>query len=426
MRTKIIAFLACVPVVACGGDGTAPTIADGLLALRAATPELTPGQTTELRATIAGRAVNDGVVQWTSRDASTVAIAGSSARAAAPGQVYLVGAYAGYTDSVLVTVRFANLETGMTGIRVGGAVNETLRLTGIGSKSSDLNNSGIGLTTINASSRSSFRPSGGGIAVDGDTVLTIFTPNELVKGANSLEKIVAQMTPAGPAFSGRSGVTLRIREGRSIRYFIAVAPSTLEITDIAVPAVESRSPGLVRGRVMFEAAGLLVDTDGSVTTVTPIGDETVRVFAEFVTPFYRLPLAITNFDFIGTPIQGQLAAATGSTNAARLVGSDLVAAFQIAGRARLTLTVPAGNPRTIALSPTGASAQLVIGDATATSSAGSLVVTEYRAPTATNYGLIAAQLTATFAFGSANSSDRQEIRSTLRIPVEPTGGPPTP
>jgi len=143
-------------------------------------------------------------------------------------------------------------------------------------------------TTILASSGGVVdAPLGGCCTIRGDTLLQINYLGRLTLGVRTLQlanvRIETRLTDA-IWHTGDDDVLLMIREdGYRMRFYFPVRPTLLEVLALEEPS--ATSVGHVRGRLSFEAAGILqtFDTRGN-ATYTPIGDRTTKVYAEFDTP----------------------------------------------------------------------------------------------------------------------------------------------
>ena len=98
---------------------------------------------------------------------------------------------------------------------------------------------------------------------------------------------VIELTGTSLISQGQAGgvVLYRPVEASPMRYeaWLGVDEPELEIE--RVTAADGLEEGSIRGNVSFEAAGLLMETDGSVQhVVRPLADTTVHVYMEFDVP----------------------------------------------------------------------------------------------------------------------------------------------
>jgi hypothetical protein len=186
-------------------------------------------------------------------------------------------------------VVFSDLATGQAGIRSG---NDLLRLTGAAWITQSTFNLAAYYTTILASSGGVVDTPQGCCTIKGDTILQINYVGRLSLGARTLlppDVRIEKRLSDQLIHTGSDDVLLMVREdGYRMRFYFPVRPMVLEVLALEEPSAVK--VGRVRGRLSFEAAGILqtFDTQGN-ATYTPIGDRTTKVYAEFDTPLgFRL------------------------------------------------------------------------------------------------------------------------------------------
>jgi hypothetical protein len=270
--------------VACSASIDGP---GGRLVIDAESAELREGGSTRLRALFDGRQLGQNEVEWLSRDPSTITVRGGIATAVFPGIAYAVATHGTAMDSVRLVVRFANLQPGQAGVRIGseGAAHRLRGETVLADYLSD----GVLAYTTSVIASSGAPPSIDDACCQffGDTLIQLSFRAAPSVGIRILEppvatietRLGAQLTRRGP-----DDALLMIRDGdQRMRFYVPVKPATLELSRAELPL--SGQPGLVEGRIAFEAAGVYQDQGAEPGTFvyTPIGNRTITIYAEFST-----------------------------------------------------------------------------------------------------------------------------------------------
>ena len=268
--------------------------------------------------------------------------------------------------------------------------------------------------------------------------------------------------------------TLWIREGDWVpgqpllrRVYVPVTQGTLELTSVQYPATAGRTPGAMAGTISFEAAGITVryNPDGTVTA-SPIGTETVMVYAEFTMPLYHelmadgTPITLTTGPNAGT--YGSQAEASYVSGGVTLDVHAVLGTTESAPVSETRIWIPGPGVGTFAVgaAPTsaigtgdGRSPKWWVGDTTggtmpwarhfaattdimnfqrigeemnALSNGGTITITEFVAPGAETYGRLVGELSVDLAYwkGGAFTGERTTFRMPLTIPITPLNGPP--
>ena len=261
-------------------------------------PELGVGTQLELHAAVGARVLRATEVEWLSRDPTTATVQDGLVRGVAPGLAYVVAVRGSAVDSIRVSVRFSDLGAGQAGIRTGS---DLLRLTGGGWLTQSTTDITRYYTTVMASSGGVVEtPLGQCCSVLGDTILQINFVGKPALGVRTMLPAnveIRNFTTDVLFHTGDDDMLLIVRQdGSHMQFFFPVRPMSLEFTDVkdATP----NTPGRVRGRLSFEAAGILETRDSHGTaTYSPIGDRTTRIYAEFDTPL--------TFRIFTPPVPGQ-------------------------------------------------------------------------------------------------------------------------
>lgn len=293
------ALLSLLAAAACANDLVG---AGNQLRIFSSTPaELGVDTQLELQAAVGARVLRSTEVEWLSRDPTTATVREGLVRGVAPGLTYVVAMRGSAVDSVRVAVRFSDLVTGEAGIRSGS---DLLRLTGGGWLTQSTTDVVRYFTTVLASSDGVVEtPLGDCCSVLGDTILQINFVGKPTVGVRTMlppNVEIRTFTTDVLFHTGDDDVLLIVRQdGSHMQFFFPVRPLSLEFTDVA--EASAGTPGRVRGRLSFEAAGILEtrDSHGN-ATYSPIGDRTTRVYAEFDTPL--------TFRIFTPPVPGQGAA----------------------------------------------------------------------------------------------------------------------
>ncbi len=415
------------------------------LVLSATSTDLMEGGSVSLRVQVDGRDADARDVQWTSRDPSTLTVDGMTARGLAPGVTYLVARVGGLTDSLRLAVRFSGLGPNRVGVRLAGDVQQQTTLGGAALQWEDATRIASSLVFATAGRRDPTDSD----PFAGDTALTIHFPGAMSLGTSTLAAMQVRQDPAsgGLEFIGGAGVILRILDpDGSVRFYVAVNASQVEITSLAPPDELGSLPGSVSGRVWFEAAGLRWRPNPSAPgmILEPIGNTTVQLYMEFNSQLFRVPIPRLTGAVAGTPYAGTLLGGA----EARMIGSTLrmeylqlldpQAETPTIHHLELDLTQPATGTFSIApgtaVSGSAFFAPFIrdipgvnigqIGPTTdAILSSGTVTITSYRAPTDNVYGELSGTLNASLTFPT-QPTYAVNVQFTFRTPIDPLLGPP--
>jgi hypothetical protein len=270
--------------VACAGSIDGP---GGKLVIQAESVELREGGSTRLVALFDGRQLGQNEVEWLSRDPATITVRGGVVTAVFPGISYAVATHGTAIDSVRIVVRFSNLQPGQAGVRIGSEGAAHI-LHGVTVMADYMEDGALAYTTSVLAS-SGAPPAGDASCCQlfGDTLIQVSFRAAPSTGIRMLEppvetnetRLREQILRRGP-----DDALLMIRESdQRMRFYMPVKPATLELSRAELPL--SGQPGLIEGRVAFEAAGVY-QTQGSepgTFVYTPIGNRTITIYAEFST-----------------------------------------------------------------------------------------------------------------------------------------------
>lgn len=263
-----------------------------------APPELGVGTQLALHVAVGARVLRSTEVEWLSRDPTTASVRDGVVRGVAPGLTYVIAVRGDAADSIRVSVSFTDLGAGQAGIRSGA---DLLRLTGGGWVTESTTDVTRYYTTVLASSGGVVAtPLGECCSVLGDTILQINFVGKPAVGVRTMlppRVEIKNLTTDVLFHTGDDDVLLIVRQdGSHMQFFFPVRPMSLEFTEVTDATADT--PGRVRGRLSFEAAGILEtrDSHGN-ATYSPIGDRTTRIYAEFDTPL--------NLRFFTPPVPGQ-------------------------------------------------------------------------------------------------------------------------
>jgi hypothetical protein len=416
---------------------------------------------------IDGGTISGSEVTWISRDPTTVRVEDGSLFAVAPGVTRIIVDVRGARDSVRIRVRFGGLSQGEIGIRLQGEggvrhatdgrtfMRRVLTLDGVPSfpPRTEITTS-LGQTDV---------PSDSGIIppifVQPDTLVWITFGGDPTVGARQLPPFEVDTLDGTLIFRGSEGAMVRISDPENsfrTELFAPVDFVDLEIDEVIMPAEPGGQGGLLRGTVAFEAAGLIIEYDTTnqrVDIIGPASDETLRVYAEFVTDLFE--------SLSGTAI---LSATTDGVTSSGFTGG---AAFSINNGLEFHLSVvtPADDPdrKLIVLrtrleatsdgsvavgtldadtfdptmGPSGtwsyatifstAQGHLTEDDVTryGYSTGGEIVLTEYRAATAKTYGLVRGTYGITYALRDRTNmptGETMEATAEFLLPIRPICG----
>jgi hypothetical protein len=446
MRALWMAVVLAGTLVACR-DGTAPV--DGLV-VSAGTTEMIEGRTTPLTVRLDGEVVDPAEVQWESRDPFTIDVVGSIAHARAPGLTWLVARVGELRDSVRVGVRFTGLELNRVGVLISsdGEIAHRFSLGGA-SLLLELPNSRTHTLVHASAGRSPGAHEDDLFAYD--TVVSLRLENTPAVGLRSLPPMIVQeMEDGGFGFLGAEGLIMRMIEHEpeyAVTYYVAVTDSPLEFTTVDVPAEAGVDYGTVAGRIAFEAAGFRVvfPTPPALPRVEQIGESTVRIYVEFTTDLYRVPVPFSGFAVAGTPYAGT----ANTAGFARMregvleLRQESMINFRQPGerfiRSKFAIAAPAVG--TFDFAQVGAQADVdfllfvrsnpdldggdLVPETSAIGRTGTVTITEYRPPTERAYGFIAGTYTATLDFGAEHPEYQTTFESSFRMPIDPLLGSPT-
>ena len=280
-RSRVV--LAMLLLAGCANDIVGPA---ARLRIVPTTTELGVDGSLRLDVQLGGRPLLPTAVEWLSRDPSTVTVHDGVARGVFPGTAWIVAVRRSAIDSVRLTVRFDDVALGQTGIRAGGTV---LRLQGGSWLTLDTTDTqGTFSTAILASS--------GGVALSstglccrtlGDTTLQINYRGRPLVGTRALLPADVHVDPTLGGLlvhTGNDDLLLMVRDGGfRMRFYFPVRAAPLEVIEVVEPT--SVAPGRIRGRLSFEAAGILDEwTIAGVHTFSAIGDRTTTIYIEFDAP----------------------------------------------------------------------------------------------------------------------------------------------
>lgn len=446
MRARTFVIVLVGALVACR-DGTSP--ASGLV-VSAGTTEMVEGRTTPLTVTLDGEVVDPAQVQWESRDPFTIDVVGATAHARAPGLTWLVARVGELRDSVRVGVRFTGLELNRVGVLIssGGEIAHRFSLGGA-SLLFELPNSRTHTHVHASTGRTPGALVGDLFAYD--TVVSLRLEGTPQVGLRALPPMIAEaMEDGGFMFTGSEGLIMHMIEREpdyAITYYVAVNDSPLEFTTVDVPAEAGVDYGTVAGRIVFEAAGFRVvyPTPPALPRIEQIGESTVRIYVEFSTNLYRVPVPFSEFAVAGTPYAGSANTAGFALmrNGVLELRQESMINFRQPGerfiRSKFAIAAPAVG--TFDFAQVGAQADVdfllfvrsnpdldggdLVPETSAVGRTGTVTITEYRPPTERAYGFIAGSYTATLDFGAAHPEYQTTFESSFRMPIDPLLGSPT-
>ena len=284
MKKRVGALAVAMSVIGCAGDLVGPA---SDLRIVAPGAELVVGGELPLNVIAGDRVLLPGQVEWLSRDPSTLTVRNGVARGVSPGVAWVLAVRRSAMDSIRLTVGFGDLASGQAGVRHG---DQLLRLTGASFMTQNTRSMAYATAILATSGGVVDTPNGICCQLRGDTTLQLNYLGPPVAGARTLQpadvrietRLSDQIVHTGP-----DDLLLMVKEdGFRMRFYFPVRPATLELREVvlATPATVGR----VRGRVSFEAAGILQESDGlGRFTYSPIGDRTTMLYAEFDTPLYH-------------------------------------------------------------------------------------------------------------------------------------------
>lgn len=283
IRITLSAALACLALACDDGGPTDPVDAVGLT-IEGGPVVLAPGGSVRLRARNgAGDDVTEHVT-WRSGDDRTVAVEAAELRALGHGLTWAIAELDDARDSVRVSVPFG--ETGHAVAFSLFAESDPLVLAGVARTIHPLGPGPV-RTVVSASAgalepRILVEPTFG----DADTLVHVVFPGVASEGTHLLEGWTVEADPEGRfRFSGVSGAVVWIRDRAAptrAEVWVPVEGVDVEIDESVEPPLFSDAAGVLRGRLSYEAAGLVVEMDergGRV--VGQVDARTRRVYAEF-------------------------------------------------------------------------------------------------------------------------------------------------
>lgn len=312
------ALFACgLLVLGCTDDGVRPLV-EGTVTI--AEDEIVLVEGGEARLTVSvtdltGASLDVSNVRWSSSDNTTADVtSGGVVVGLAPG-IATLWADAGSTrDSVRVTVEFAQLERalaariqGAGGVRVATDGTATIRQNRLPSGESGT----LIWTSFSARLTEAAGPSGAPAPSLGDTLLSVGIEGLPTVGTHKVAPATVEQGPNGELLLLGGGLghgLLAYHEEGTDRtnLFIPVDTLRVDIESVELPSQPGLDGGVVRGRVAFEAAGLIVEHGaGYGRVVGQVADTTVQVYAQFEMPLLRweLGLAEMSFEGIDTPFE---------------------------------------------------------------------------------------------------------------------------
>jgi hypothetical protein len=455
MRRTTAALAAAVLGVGCAEGGTTPAVG---FTLRAPAAELAEGTTLAIGVESGGLAVGADEVQWATRDAGVATVRAGVVTGVGPGVTWVVARRGAAADSVRLTVRFGALASGSAAVRVfetgtGASLvdGDRLQLKGFAFIHENLANRGSFGTWIRATSRDVSAAADEQSFFGGDTALSIGLSGPLQVGVSTLQPTRVNTTN-GFGIGGDSTVFLQIDDGintrpdGSIKVYVAVTSPQLEITSVTMPSAPGITPGQVTGRVSFQAAGLKLHIVDRVLEVDPIGTQTLQVYAEFASPLYHQLAPMLAARVTGNPWSddafyfGAMGVMDGDVLTGHFTGL-LNAETETRTFFESWLRLPSPGVGEFPLSPDSAAASFRADFAEfyrtpspagqfgpklhTTSHAGSITVTEFRAPTETEFGWLIGKVVATLSTTPQDPFNTEQFETLhFHLPIEPRAGLP--
>jgi hypothetical protein len=447
MRRRIVALAACLlSAGACTDNGTGP---GSELQIEAPSRQLVEGQELTLAVLAGGQRVEARDVAWSSSDPTTVRVTNGVVRGVAPGVAYVRARSGLARDSVEINVRFSTAATAGMAVRIAGTSSEIIRMRGAGMILQP-----IGLTSQHLQLRagnSRFEASLP-LAGEGDSLLHVNVPGPIAVGVTTLNPLVVDWPSFH--FTGGSGAFFRIRDNSTrIRFYAPVTPPRLEIHSIQMPSEAGNVTGLITGSIWFEAAGLVTDYDEErmVSSLLPLADTTIAVYAEFVTPIYHILTPRISLSLTGGPdaepiLTGAVARVNGGGLSIELNGYPASSGATVTKIFQGSVWIPSPHVGTVTIGQADArvltdsigamsawarfsSRPLVEGvpgtPLHAFSESGTMTISAYQAPTNTGFGRIDGQLTVTLRYpADAPVQGSTVLTAQFALPVNPLQGHP--
>lgn len=309
-RRWVVGTLALTGVAWGCDDGVAPTF-DGELDIAPDTLVLVEDDRRAMEIALRdaqGNALDPVGVTWTSRDPSTVRMDGAVLAARAPGVTHVVAELGRARDSVLVEVRFRELEAGEMGIRVQQEEQDGLRIRGelqhqLWIQRPELNGSYL---IVEPGDDLRTDPVELDDAAGRDTLLLVAfrdppRAGRMLLEAGEILELDGTLLATGP---NNAALWILDREERRLNVFFAVGTIVLNLRSLQPPARPGLHAGSAVGTVAFEAAGLSIQVSeegGRGVIEGPLGDETVRIYGQFELPYIHWQFGDGSLAFEGGP-----------------------------------------------------------------------------------------------------------------------------
>ena len=446
LHTLLMILVVCMPgVTACSENGTGP---GSKLDVIAPAQRMIEGDVMVLSVSTGGRPLASGDVSWSSSDPTTVQVSNGVARGVGAGVAFVRARAGSSRDSVELTVQFAQSATAGMAIRIAGNTSEVIRLRGAGMVLQP-----VGLSNQHLQLRASNSPFDASLpqAGMGDSLLFINSPGPVVIGSALLNPLIVEWPSF--RFAENSGAFFRIRDsGTRIRFYTPVTPARLEVRTLDLPADAGNVAGLITGSISFEAAGVVADVnDQGESVLAPLADTTVRIYAEFATPIYRILTPRVSMSLTGGPDAGSVAGGGGAALnegglSIWLSGYPAGSGAAIAKIFQGSIWLPAPG---VGATTLGAADASVLADSIgaqiawarfssmpltdgqpgaelhAFSESGTMTITAYQAPTRTAFGRVEGEITAVLRYPpGASAQGTTTLQSRFMFPVNPLDGHP--
>lgn len=435
-------------------DVKGPTV--GELQIIQPRTHMVPGESLDLRVLDEDGADVTRDAEWTTDDATTLVVEDGRVTGVAAGIANIAASVNGEVASARFNVRFGDVAAGEMALRVQATTVEPVRFSGFSflvdwmgdPATADDERYDRTLLMAQASPADPLIPDS--VQAPTDTVLRIAFSGRPQAGAVRLPSYELMEREDGTfVMTGGSGAAFEVRDLSTGRHelWVPVDSFDLEIDSAELPEQAGFPTGVIRGRISFEAAGLVVEyTEAGMVAVDQIGDETVRMYLEFETRIRIWPRGAANLTFTGpAAFSGWLPAFAEGYEGGLLVGTQR---YQGHGTVLTATQSWIGSPGTgtftfeevlpAILDDAGAytpesnwswlSADADIhavfeaaGALTALSRAGTFTVTEYVAATEEVFGLMRGSIDLTYAAHGPDGPTGEEVTvtGTFNIPVTP-------